>query len=219
MENTVKEKTFYIFIFFTKTKEKEISFKFESKNTEIIYSSIKNINGVFRYNTVIKYLFSPKDSSEKVDLSFYNKREMFTIGFTANKNIFIFNPTLKIKINQTANEKEISQKQVIKITDKIDIFAQCLEKKKENSKFGTLYSDSVDIFETNPDFELLIYLFIKLCGDENIFKDICIKLLDCFWDKKPLELINNQNESCKQYLDNMNKILSKSEKFNIRKWF
>ena len=212
----IKEKAFYILFIFSKTKETEIEFKFNSKKTEIIHSSKQIINGGFRYINVLKHIFMPKNTSEIVDLSFNNKGEIFRITFKSNDGTFIFNPTLKIKKNKTSNEKEISQKQIIKIAEKIDIFAKCLEQTKEITKLGELYSDCVDYFSSNPDFELIIYLFIKVCTTDKSFKDICKRLLDIFWEKTTNDKINqmsNQNESCKQCLNKINEISSKAEQY------
>ena len=212
-----KEKTFYVFIIFSKTKETEIAFKFDSEITSLIHSSKQSIEGGFRYIIVLKHILTPKNPSEKeIDLSFNNKGEIFKVSFSTTDGTFIFNPTLKIKKNKIANEKSISQKQVIKITEKIDIFAKCLEEAKENTELGTLYSDSIDFFSLNQDFELIIYLFNKVCGIDQIFKDICKKLLDIFWEKTTndnIKQLNNQSESCKQFLDNIKEIASNSEKF------
>ena len=214
----IKEKTFYIFIIFSKNKDENIAFNFDSDKAKQIYSLKQTINAGTRNIFIIKYIYTPKNPSETVELSFNNKGEIFKVSFGYNEGTFIFNPTLKIKKNKTSNEKTIEQKNSIKIIDKIDIFTKCLEKENEKIKLGTLYSDGVDFFNSNQDFELLLYLFIKVCGIGQSFKDICKKLLDIFWDSTSNEKIEkiknlrNENESCKKYLDEIKKIESSSEK-------
>ena len=198
----VKERTFYIFIVFSKKKDTDLVFKFNSKETEKIHSSKTNITEGFRYCVILKHSYTPKNSSEMIDISFNNNDEIFKVSFDADQSTFIFNPTLKIKKNKLANERPFQQKNVIKITDKINIFSECLERRKENEKFGTLYNDSIDFFNSNQDLELLIYLFIILFQKINNFKDIFKKLLDVFWETKKediINLLNNQTESCKSY--------------------
>ena len=210
-----KEKTFYIFFFFSNPKEIEIAFKFNSNKTEQIHFSKQNINKLFRYSIVLKHIFNSKNSSEIIDLSFNNNKQIFKVSFSPNQGTFIFNPTLKIKKDRTSDEKTISQN-VVKITDKIDIFSKCLEEKKEKSKIETLYSDSVDFFNSSKDFELLIYLFTKICGNAQNFKDICKRLLDIFWSLTSIDKINelnNQDEGSKKYLDMITKIASNSDKY------
>ena len=211
----VKEKTFYIIILFSKTKDEEITFKFNSDKTKQIYSLKQTINGGFRHIIILRHIYTPSNPSEIVDLSFNNKGEIFKVNFNFDEGTFIFNPTLKIKKNKTSNEKSISQKNIIKIIDKIDILTKCLEKENENSKLGILYSDSVDFFSSSQDFELLIYLFIKVFRLKQNFKDICKNLLDIFWEKTTNENIKNltnQSESCNKYMEEIKKIESNSEK-------
>ena len=219
-----KEKTFYIIIFFSKTKETEIAFKFDSKKTEQYFVFPKeNNNGIIRNTIILKHAHIPKNLSEIIDISFINNGEIFKVSFSVSEGTFIFNPTLKIKKNKTSNEKTISQKNVIKITDKINLLIKCLEKKKENEKLGILFNDGVELFKSNLDFELLIYLFNKVCATDKSLKEICKKLLDIFWDKTtidtgkekesiPPEEINNLSQSCQQYNDKIKEIASKSER-------
>jgi len=212
----VKEKAFYIFIIFTKTKDEEIAFKFSTDKTKQIYTLKQTINaGGFRNIVILKHIYTPTNPSQIVDLSFNNKGEIFKVNFNFDEGTFIFNPTLKIKKNKTSNEKNISQKNIVKIIDKIEIFTKCLEKEKENSKLGILYSDSVNFFSSSQDFELVIYLFIKVFRLEPNFKDICKKLLDIFWEKTTNENIKNltnQSDSCKNCIEEIKKIESISDK-------
>ena len=212
--NNDKEKIFYIFINFSKNINTEIEFKFKSTTTQQINYSMEGHNGIFRYNIILKHKFIPQKDSKEIDFSFNNKGEIFKVSFNSEGRIFIFNPNLKIKKNKTSNEKSISQKS-ISITEKIEFFSKCLIEKKENSKLETLYSDSLDLFNSNPDFELVIYLFIKVCNIEGNYKDICKKLLNLFWDKtskkESVDQLNNLNE-CKKFLKEINEIVSNSEK-------
>lgn len=80
-----------------------------------------------------------------------------------------------------------------------------LGRKKENQKIITLYYDSVKLFSLNPDYEFIIYLFIKLCENVNNFKDIIKKLLDEFWDKTK----NNELNFINQKFENFKLILKK----------
>lgn len=234
----LKDTTLYIIIIFSKNKDTGTEFKFNSKKTEQIYSLKENIAEGFRYCVILKHSFTLKNPSEQVELSFNNNGEIFKVSFKAqssdNGNIikeinhktannlidnrigFIFNPILKIKKDKTSNEKKISQKNVLKITDKIELFAKCLEEKKENKKLISLYNDSVSFFNSNQDFELLIYLFLKLLQNLNDFKDIFKKLLDVFWEIKKDDIINlqnNQSKNSKQlYMEAILNIASNSEK-------
>jgi hypothetical protein len=210
--NNSKEKIFFIFINFSKNKNSEIELKFKS-NTEQIHYSMKQLNEVFRYIIILKHKIIPQNASEKVDFSFNNNGEIFKVSFNINNSIFIFNPDFMIKKNKTSIEKSIPQKS-INIIEKIEIFSKCLVEVKENSKLKTLYSDSLDLFNSNPDYELVIYLFTKVCDIEQNFKDICKKLLDLFWEKTTNEntiQFNNQSE-CKTFLNKINEIASNSEK-------
>ena len=211
----VKEKTFYIFILFSKTKETEIEFNFDSKNTEKFHSLKENKNGIFRNFVIIKHIYTPKNPSETVELSFNNKGEIFKVSFNIDEGTFIFNPILTIQKNIYSNKKNITQKNVIKVSNKIDILTKCLEDKNENEKIGILYNDGVEFFKLNKDFDLLVYLFTKVCKSDKSFKDICKKLLDIFWDitsndKNEIE-INSLSENNSHYLDIIKEIISKSE--------
>ena len=234
----VKEKMFYIFIIFSKNKDTDTAFQFNSKKTNQIYSVKEKITQGFRHLVILKHIYTPKDPSEFVEFSFNNNGEIFKVRFnvesankgnnikemnqkTANNSVenrisFIFNPTLTIKKNKLANEKNISQKNVIKITDKIELFAKCLEEKKENENFKALYNDSISFFNSNQDFELLIYLFVKLFQKVSDFKGIFIKFLDVFWEIKKEDITNlldNQSENIKQlYMEAILNIASNPEK-------
>lgn len=138
--------------------------------------------------------------------------------FNVDEGTFIFNPTLKIKKNKTSSEKAISQKNVIKIAEKINIFTKYLIDAKEEAKLAKLYNDGVTFFNTNKeniDFELAIYLFIKVCSINHCYKDTCINLLKYFWENtndEKIDNLSNQSESCKQFLEKMIKIETNSEK-------
>ena len=210
--NQSKEKTLYIFFIFSKAKETDISFKFNSKNTEYSLCSKETIPGGFRYNVILKHIHQPKNASEII---FDNKGEIFKVGFNANEGNFIFKPELKIKKNKTSPEKAISQKNVIKVKEILTFFEKYLEKANANDKLKLLYTDCVDYFNSNPDFELLIYLFTKVSGIELNFKDVCTNLLKSFWENttgEKLEKLNKQSDICQEYLEKMKKIESQSEK-------
>ena len=218
------ERIFYIIIFFTKAKDSEPSFATNSKDTKSIFSQKENANGNIRHIILLKHKCYLKNGSKNIELKLNNKGEIFKISFVAEESDFIFNPTLTIKKNKTANEKNITQMNVFKISKKIDIFVNYLEKENENSKLGTLYNDGVDFFKLNKDYELLIYLFIKLFEAPQKYKDVCKKLLNIFWDckisdvnedieEKNQSLILNRSETYKQYLEKIKEINSKSEKF------
>jgi len=215
IQEIAKEKTFYIFVIFSKTKDTDIAFKFSSNKTELFYSLKQKIDEVFRYITIFKHIHTPKNLSETVNIVFNREGEIFKVSFKIDESTFIFNPILKIKKNKISNEKNIIQRNVIKTIEKIDIFSKCLAEKKENEEFGALYRDSVDILKSNQDFELLIYLFIKMLEIDKNNKDLFKKFLDIFWDITEYDKIsslNNQNESCKQYLNRIIEIESNSEK-------
>lgn len=200
IQSKPNKKYFKCSLFFPKKTKTEISFKFNSKNTEQIHSSNEDINGVYRYRIIIKHIFISKTHSENVEFSSNNNNEIFKVSFT-DEGMLIFNPTLKIKNSKTSNEKEISQKQILKNINKINIFEKSLEQSKENDKLVILCKNSVDFFNSNSDFELLIYLFIKVCGIKEDFKDIGKKLLKILWEKITEDNINqliNQNINCKQ---------------------
>ena len=215
-EPKIEEKIFYIIIVFSKINEIKIKFDFNTK-TEIIHSNIKQIDKGFSYYIILKHIFIPQNHKQKVeDLTFNHNSEIFKVSFNIDECTFIFNPILKIKKNRTAYEKSFSQKN-FKITEKIEIISEYLEKSNENSKLETLYNDSLNFFNSNQeiDFELINYLFIKLCHNQN-FKNICKKLLEFFWDnttKDKIQNLINQNESCKEYLNDLTEIATKSEKF------
>ena len=214
-EPKIEEKIFYIIIVFSKIKEIEIKFEFKTK-TEIIHSNIKKLDKGFRYYIILKHIFIPQNHEQKVeDLTFNLNSEIFKVSFKLDEYTFIFNPILKIKKNRTANE--ISFPKNFKITEKIKIFSEYLEKSNENSKLETLYNDSLNFFNSNQekDFELIIYLFFKLCHIQN-FKNICKKLLKSFWDNTTNDKIKNlinQNESCKEFLEDLTDITINTEKF------
>ena len=211
----IEEKTFYILLIFSKTKETKIDFKFSSKKTERVLLIPETISGGFRYNIILKHVHTQKNPSEII---FENNGEIFRVSFNPDEGTFIFNPTLKIKKNKTSSEKAISQKNVIKITEKIDIFTKYLIEAKEDSKVATLYNDGVTFFnlsQDSKDFELAIYLFIKVCSINHCYKDTCINLLKYFWENtndEKIDKLTNQNESCKQFLEKMIKIETNSEK-------
>ena len=105
-------------------------------------------------------------------------------------------------------------KKTLKSKKKLKFFE---EKSKDNSKLETLYNDSLNFFNSNQekDFELIIYLFIKLCHIQN-FKNICKNLLDFFWENTSKDKINtliNQNESCEEFSKELTEIAVNSEKF------
>lgn len=211
-QNKTKEKTVYLFIIFSKATETEIAFNFNSKKTEYSLCSQETVPGGFRYSVILKHIHSPKNASEII---FDNKGEIFKVCFDNNGANFIFNPILKIKKNKTSREKEISQKNVIKVKENLVFFEKYLEKAKENEKLKILYSDCVDFFNSNPDFELLIYLFTLVSGINQNFKDICANLLKSFWENtigENLNKLNKQAEICKEYLEKMKNIESCSEK-------
>jgi hypothetical protein len=215
---TPKRKTVYVIIIFTQAKDTEPSFKFNSKKTEQIDSSKQTVNGGFRQTIILKHEYTPKNAKENVDFSFNNNGEIFNISFINSESTFIFDPTLKIKKNKIANWKNISQKNVIKIIEKIEIFEKCLEKRNEKEKLSLLYSDSVDFFSSSKDFELLTFLFIKTCEAKEGFIDISKKLLEIFWNIQPNDF-DNQNENCKSYKDKILGIAGNSDKLISEKGF
>jgi len=207
-----KEKTFYIFFVFSKANETDISFNFPSKKTDYSLRCKQTIPGGFRYSFILKHIHQPKDAAEIV---FDNKGEIFKVCFNADEGNFIFNPELKIKKNKTSPERAISQKNVIKAKEIFVFFEKYLEEKKEGEKLKILYNDCVDFFNSNPDFEFLIYLFTKVSGIDLNFKDICVNLLKSFWENtvpEKIDKLNKQSETCKEYLEKMKSIASKSEK-------
>ena len=165
-----EEKTFYIFIFFSQNKEKEIAFEFDSKKTEIFYVLKEKNNGIFRNIFIIKHKHTIENKSEIVNLSFKNKEEIFKITFNANEGTFIFSPSLKIQKNKFSNERSFSQINVIKNKDKIHILTKCLEEKKENDKISLLYNDAVELFKLNKDFELIFFYLNKFVDLINALK-------------------------------------------------
>ena len=215
---TPKRKTVYVIIIFTQAKDTEPSFKFNSKKTEQIDSSKQTVNGGFRQTIILKHEYTPKNAKENVDFSFNNNGEIFNISFINSESTFIFDPTLKIKKNKIANWKNISQKNVIKIIEKIEIFEKCLEKRNEKEKLSLLYNDSVDFFSSSKDFELLTFLFIKTCEAKEGFIDISKKLLEIFWNIQPNDF-DNQNENCKSYKDKILGIAGNSDKLISEKGF
>ena len=216
-----KEATFYIFIIFTKSKDTDIPFTFSSKKTEIIKQIKNTIEGGIRYCIILKHIDAVKSLSDMVNLSLYNKGEIFNISFSYSDNSFIFNPILKIKKNKTSNEKNISQKNVIKITEKINIFEKCLEESNDKTKIEALYKDSVDYFNLNKDFDLLIYLFIKIFGKNKSLKEIGKKLLDIFWDNTTNDIIDNMNkpEICGEYLKSITELIGNEGKIILENDF
>ena len=211
-----EEKTFYIFIIFTKSKESEISYSFSSKNTEKIFDTKNNIENGIRYYIILKHIETIKNPLKNVDITFNNKGETFKVSFDYSDNMFIFNPSLKIKKNKTANDKNITQKNIIKITDKINIFEKLLEEKKDKAKLASLYNDSIELFNQSQDFELLMYLFVKIFENENTYKEIGNKLLDAFWNKTTSEKINslvNVNKSCEEYLKKIDEFIKNADKY------
>ena len=212
MEPEEKEKTFYILFFFKKAKDTEIDFKFPSKKTEKIDFLKESLKDGKRYIFILKH--TQENPSKMVNLFLKNNEEIFRVSFSANEGTFIFIPTLTIKKNTISNEKVFSQKQALKMTDKIEYFLKNIDKKIK-VKLETLYSDCVDFLSVNQDYELLIYLFIKLI--EYKLKDMCKKLLNIFWEKTTndkIEQLNSQTESGKQYLEKMKNIASNSEKYD-----
>ena len=233
-----KERTFYIFLVFSKKKDSNIEFKFKSKKTEQIFFQKDNIPEGYRYSFILKHSCIPKKSPEDFDFSSKNTGENFKVSFnysmadnkgiisdenkkTANSNdennvSFIFIPNLK-RATTLGDEKPINQKNAIKITDKLEIFEKFFE--KENDKLRALYNDGVNFFDSNQDFELLIYLFVKFNENDAAFKEVFKKLLDIFWKKKNneiIELLNTQNENCKNlFKDKMLTIALKEEKIAI----
>ena len=214
--NKGKPKEFYVLIVFSKTKESEIKFEYNCKNTKELLFFHNSNNGMITYYLLLKHIYTPKNSSEIVDLSFNNKGEIFKVSFKSKEGTFIFDPILKIKKNKIAPEKAITQKNIIKIVDKINIFEKSLESRediKESTKLMTLYTDSVDYFSANKDFELLVYLFVKTIDQK--YKDICNKLLEIFWmnsTNDKISLLINQSDSCKQYLEKIKSISLEAEK-------
>ena len=215
-----KETIFYIIIIFTKSKGTEMTFTFSSKKTEIIKQIKNTIEGGIRYYILLKHVDTIKSQSEIVDFSLYNKGEIFNVSFNYSDNMFIFNPILKIKKNKTSNEKIISQKNVIKITEMISIFEKYLEESKETKKIETLFKDSVDYFSLNTDFDLLIFLFIKIFGKDKSLKEIGKKLLDIFWDNTTndkIENLNKPNDNCGEYLKSIEELIGNEGKIVFEK--
>ena len=62
----VKEKMFYIFIIFSKNKDTDTAFQFNSKKTNQIYSVKEKITQGFRHLVILKHIYTPKDPSEFV---------------------------------------------------------------------------------------------------------------------------------------------------------
>ena len=104
---------------------------------------------------------------------------------------------MKIQRNIFSNEKAFSQSNVIKNKDKVYIFKQCLEEKKEESKIPILFNDAVELFKLNQDFDLIAFLFTQVCDINKGFKEVCKKLLTAFWDKASKD-INNPNGDSKK---------------------
>lgn len=169
-----EEKTFYIFFFFSKTKEENIEFNFGKEKTKKIFFTKLNNKGIFRYIVILKHeQILTKDN--EIELSFKNKKESgesYIIKFKYDDSTFIFNPSLKIRKNRISNEKNINQINVIGITEKIDYFAKCLleiKENKENKELKTLYKDGINFFKINHNYELIIYLFIKMSDNYTEF--------------------------------------------------
>jgi len=92
--------------------------------------------------------------------------------------------------------KEIIDQKILNYYKKIELFAEALKQNKEQEKIDILYEDSIKLYSKNKGFYLLIPLFIKIYGNQNL----CPKLIEEFYkmnkDKK-----NDKNMDRKEDLN------------------
>ena len=73
--------------------------------------------------------------------------------------------------------KEIIDQKILNYYKKIELFAEALNQNKEQEKIDILYEDSIKLYSKNKGFYLLIPLFIKIYGNQNL----CPKLIQEFY--------------------------------------
>ena len=146
---------------------------------KIIYeNNIEKEKGSFLFYQVFKLTVKEKENSIKYEIQYEKGEQIYIISFDIKHNKFIFEIKLQ-KYNKylyNIPKQDIDQNQ-INIRNKLDIFFEALENNNEMNKVELLYTEAIELYKTQKNFSLLIFLFLKLYKK---YKELCSRLIDIF---------------------------------------
>jgi hypothetical protein len=132
--------------------------------------------------------------------------EKYTILFDTRGNSFVYDVVLEqvnIHLDDIIVPTKIKQ-DIIQIYNKLDIFAQTLKNENLSEK---LYEETIELYRSKNQFNLLISLFLLVYDDNNSKKKriLCSNLLSIF---KEINAIGSKDrdENLNQYLDTFKQI-------------
>ena len=158
----------------------DIKFKEKENLIQIMYRNEINKNNV----VVLKYSMKKPEKVDKVKkeakkedkkedkkeyiktIQFFIQRDKYTIEFELKKKTYIYQPKLT-KLNQLIGiKKEISQNEISNSTKMNIFYSVIVEESGKNEKLlNILYNESISLYGNEPNFSLLINIFVKIYKD------------------------------------------------------
>ena len=213
-ENGEEETKDIYFILLYKRKQQEKSDEFVFSENDIIPESIyknelQQENGIYFYEKIFKFIGK---TDNKYSLEFEISKDNYFILFEVKKSSFVYDVELKKgnKILKNIAKENIDQK-ILDYPKKLDIFLKALIKNNEENKIGTLYKDTIELFEKIKGFSFLIPLFIQIYKN----KELCPLLLDKFKEMnnntKDNQKNMDRNKDLEQYINIFENITSEAD--------
>ena len=175
-------------------------------------------NGIYYYKKIFMINKSKSKSKKPINYNFefIIGEDKYIISFDNKDNTFIYDVDLKVGKKIIDIFKNIDQSK-IEYNDKMQFFIEALEQRNEKSKTDDLFKDTIALYSKKKGFSLLISLFLKIYER----KDLCSELLKLFKDmnKNPKDNEKNMDrKAClKNYTEEFNEILSKSDSYDYDK--
>ena len=139
---------------------------------------------------------------------------IYCILFPVKGNYFLYDVNLlkRHKFFDNLPPEDIAQN-IISYNNKLQIFLDALEKNKETIMNEQLYEETIHLYKKKKDFNLLIYLFLKVYENDHL----CPKLLKYF---NNIDVLENAkvDKNLVEYLETFHKIFSDDKFINSKKY-
>ena len=171
----------------------------KNEKDEIIFIILFNLRNVKKKVIDLEFTIENKQK-EKIEYKI-----KFDFFYKDNKeNYFIYDLKLFFR-KGFSNEKSI--KQNLDYIQKMKYFMESLLKLEQKNLSDDLYNDTIKLYSKNPNFELLINLFVNSYNNKNV----CPYLINEFrlFNEKLTSKLNDPNSSYIVFKDSLNDFVDK----------